>query len=313
MNNLIDMQHVTKLYGNVIGLNDVSIQLPEGVYGLLGPNGSGKTTFINLIMGQLRPSIGRVRIMGSNPSWDGNYLSNIGLCPATDIYLPNMTGLQWVTHQTALYGFPLARAKQLAIAALEKVRMSHAWDRIVSTYSLGMRQRCKLAQAIAHDPQLLILDEPFNGLDPVGRFEMTDFLKSWVSRGKSLIMASHILHEVEAVECQFLLLSGGRLLASGSPREVRSLLPDVLNQVLIQTRNYREIAATLITMPSITSLKLDEAHESILLTTKDVPELASLLSNLVETHGYVISEVRPEDESLQNLFTILMQVHRGER
>lgn len=313
MSALIEMKRVTKLYGNVIGLNDVSISLDEGVYGLLGPNGSGKTTFINLIMGQLRPSIGQMRVFGSNPNWAGGYLGEIGLCPATDIYVPQMTGLQWVTHQVALYGHSLPRAKQLAIKALEQVKMAHAWDRLISTYSLGMRQRCKLAQAIAHDPRLLILDEPFNGLDPVGRFEMTDFLNRWIGKGRSLIMASHILHEVEAVDCQFLLLSGGRLLASGSPREVRSLLPDVLNQVLIQTPHFREIAATLLTSPTISSLRLDEEKQTILVTTSEVTELTELLGGMVKNQGYVVNELRPEDESLQSLFNILMQVHRGER
>lgn len=313
MSALIEMKNVSKLYGNVIGLNDVSITLEPGVYGLLGPNGSGKTTFINLIMGQLRPSIGKVRVFDSNPSWDGAYLSRIGLCPATDIYVPQMTGLQWVTHQVALYGYSLTRARQLAIEALELVKMSHAWDRLIGGYSLGMRQRCKLAQAIAHEPELLILDEPFNGLDPVGRFEMTDFLNRWVEKGRSLIMASHILHEVEAVDCRFLLLSGGRLLASGSPREVRGLLPDVLNQVLIRTPNYREIAATLLTLPSISSLRLDESKQTILVSTSDVPQLAELIDNMVRQQGYSVIELRPEDESLQNLFNILMQVHRGER
>lgn len=313
MSSLIDMHRVSKLYGNVIGLNDVTISLDEGVYGLLGPNGSGKTTFINLIMGQLRPSIGSMRVFGKNPCWSGSYLSQIGLCPATDIYVPSMSGLQWVTNQVALYGYSLQRARQLAVEALTQVRMTHAWDRMIGTYSLGMRQRCKLAQAIAHDPRLLILDEPFNGLDPVGRFEMTDFLNQWIGKGRSLIMASHILHEVEAVECKFLLLSGGRLLASGSPKEVRGLLPDVLNQVVIRSPNYREIGATLLSLPSISSLRLDEKKQEILLSTSAVEELTELLSSLVHNQGYVITEVRPEDESLQNLFNILMQVHRGER
>lgn len=313
MSNLIEMNHVTKLYGSVIGLNDVNLSLPEGVYGLLGPNGSGKTTFINLIMGQLRPSIGRVRIMGSNPSWQGAYLRDIGLCPATDIHIPFISGLDWVTNQVSLYGIPRRRSRQLAIEALKKVRMEHAWDRMISSYSLGMRQRCKLAQAIAHSPKLLILDEPFNGLDPIGRIEMTDFLQKWVASGHSLIMASHILHEVEAVECSFLLLTGGRLLASGTPAEVRSLLENIPNQVQIKSADARAIAPHIMSLTSVSDLKINAASDTLTVATEAPRALAQLLGDLVREHGYSITEVRPEDESLQSLFSILMQIHRGER
>ncbi len=313
MSSLIEMDHVTKLYGSVIGLNDVSLSLPEGVYGLLGPNGSGKTTFINLIMGQLRPSIGQVRIMGSNPSWQGAYLRDIGLCPATDIHIPHLSGLDWVTNQVSLYGIPKRRSRQLAIEALKKVRMEHAWDRLISSYSLGMRQRCKLAQAIAHSPRLLILDEPFNGLDPIGRIEMTDFLQKWIENGHSLIMASHILHEVEAVDCSFLLLTGGRLLASGTPTEVRSLLENIPNQVQIKSADARALAPHVMSLPSVSDVKINSVSDTLTVATEAPRALAELLGNLVSTHGYRITEVRPEDESLQSLFSILMQIHRGER
>lgn len=313
MPNLIEMDHVTKLYGNVIGLNDVTLSLKEGVYGLLGPNGSGKTTFINLIMGQLRPSIGKVRIMGSNPSWDGDYLRHIGLCPATDVHVPHITGLEWVINQVTLYGFPRKRAKQLAIEALEKVKMAHAWDRLISSYSLGMRQRCKLAQAIAHSPTLLILDEPFNGLDPIGRIEMTNFLRTWVQQGHSLIMASHILHEVEAVDCSFLLLTGGRLLASGTPNEVRSLLENVPNQIQIKSPDFRQLATLLAGLETVLDLKIDHQAQTLLVSTESPKQLSIQLNQWVREHRLSILEVRPEDESLQSLFSLLMQIHRGER
>jgi ABC-2 type transport system ATP-binding protein len=313
MDVLLEMDHVTKLYGNVIGLNDVNLQLPAGVYGLLGPIGSGKTTFINLIMGQLRPSLGRVRVMGHNPSWDGAYLRQIGLCPATDIYLPQVTGLEWVVNQICLYGIHRRRAAELALAALQVVKMEHACRNPLTTYSLGMRQRCKLAQAIAHSPDLLILDEPFNGLDPVGRIEMTQFLRQWVKQGRSLIMASHILHEIEAVECSFLLLTGGRLLASGTLGEVRNLLREIPNQIRIRSPHYRQIAAQLVTQEEVLELKVDREHQMIVVSTESPAKLATRLSEVVQQTGFQVSEVRSEDESLQSLFSMLMQLHRGER
>jgi len=313
MSLLIEMQRVTKLYGNVIGLNDVSLGLSPGVYGLLGPIGSGKTTFINLIMGQLRPTIGHVRVMGSNPNWQGDYLRRIGLCPATDIYLPNISGLEWVTNQVCLYGFPRFRAAELARQALEVVKMSHACQNLLTTYSLGMRQRCKLAQAIAHSPDLLILDEPFNGLDPVGRIEMTQFLRKWVKQGRSLIMASHILHEIEAVECSFLLLTGGRLLASGTLGEVRSLLRQIPNQVRIRTPDYRPLAAQLIEFPEVLELKIDAEQQTLTVATESPASFATKLSDCVRSQNLHVTEIRSEDETLQSLFSMLMQLHRGER
>lgn len=313
MSLLIELEHVTKLYGNVIGLNDVSLKLPSGVYGLLGPIGSGKTTLINLIMGQLRPTIGSIRVMGANPSWDGNYLRRIGLCPATDIYLPKITGLEWVVNQVCLYGIHRVQAVKLAKEALEIVKMSHAWNNPLTTYSLGMRQRCKLAQAIAHSPDFLILDEPFNGLDPVGRIEMTQFLRAWVKQGKSLLMASHILHEIEAVECSFLLLTGARLLASGTLAEVRSLLRDIPNQIRIRSPQYRQLAAILSGVDDVSELKVDREQETLTIATDSASNLATALSRCVAEYGFQVTEVRAEDDTLQSLFSMLMQLHRGER
>ncbi len=313
MSMLIDLEHVTKLYGNVIGLNDVSLQLPSGVYGLLGPIGSGKTTLINLIMGQLRPSIGQVRIMGSNPSWSGAYLRRIGLCPATDVYLPNISGLDWVTNQICLYGIHRREAHRLAEQALALVKMETACRNPMGTYSLGMRQRCKLAQAIAHEPDLLILDEPFNGLDPVGRIEMTQFLRGWVKQGRSLIMASHILHEIEAVECSFLLLTGGRLLASGTLSEVRSLLREIPNQVRIRSPQYRLLASRLMGLDEVADLRVERELQQLLVSTDSPAQLARTVARCVATENIQVTEMRSEDDTLQSLFSLLMQLHRGER
>lgn len=313
MSMLIDLEHVTKLYGNVIGLNDVSLQLPSGVYGLLGPIGSGKTTLINLIMGQLRPSIGQVRIMGSNPSWSGAYLRRIGLCPATDVYLPNISGLDWVTNQICLYGIHRREAHRLAEQALALVKMETACRNPMGTYSLGMRQRCKLAQAIAHEPDLLILDEPFNGLDPVGRIEMTQFLRGWVKQGRSLIMASHILHEIEAVECSFLLLTGGRLLASGTLSEVRSLLREIPNQVRIRSPQYRLLASRLMGLDEVADVRVERELQQLLVSTDSPAQLARTVARCVATENIQVTEMRSEDDTLQSLFSLLMQLHRGER
>jgi len=221
---MIELTNTTKLYQTVIGVNDLSLSLGPGTYGLLGPNGSGKTTLINLILGQLRPTIGTVRLFGENPWRRSGLLRRVGLCPAIEMTYPRVSGLEWVTYMVQLHGFGYSESVRRAKLALETVKLTYAMERPMRNYSLGMRQRAKLAQAIAHEPELLILDEPFNGLDPVGRYEMSELLKSWAEKGRSLILASHILHEVEAVNPSFLLISGGRLLASGSPQEVRIVI-----------------------------------------------------------------------------------------
>ena len=232
---MIQLEAVTKLYGTVIGVNEISLTLEPGNYGLLGPNGSGKTTLINLLMGQLRPTIGSVRVFGIDPSRRDRVLRRVGLCPASDLLIPNVSALDWVSYQVEMYGFSRADASQKATEALTVVGMAHAMHRVIGSYSLGMRQRTKLAQAIAHEPDLVILDEPFNGLDPIGRHEMTQLLKEWHGRGRSILLASHVLHEIEAIRPSFLLISGGRLLASGSPGEVRRLLVDLPNDCLLYT------------------------------------------------------------------------------
>ncbi len=258
---MIEIESATKLYKSVIGVNDITLSLPPGTYGLLGPNGSGKTTLINLILGQLKPTLGSVRLFGENPWQRSGLLSRVGLCPAMEVTYPRVTSLEWVTYLVQLHGFSFSESEQRAKEALETVKLTYAMNRPMRDYSLGMRQRAKIAQAIAHNPELLILDEPFNGLDPVGRFEMTEYLRRWAADGKSLILASHILHEVEAVQPSFLLISGGRLLASGSPTEVREILADTPYTLHIQTSNSKRLAGLLIEKCDVESVQFEDDSE----------------------------------------------------
>lgn len=309
---MIRFERVTKLYKTVIGVNDVSLDLAPGAYGLLGPNGSGKTTFINLIIGQLRPTIGSVRIFDQDPWQRSELLRRIGICPAVDILLPNVTALDWVQYLVRLHGFTAAAAGRRAEAALETVGMQHAMRRPIGSYSLGMRQRCKIAQAIAHEPELLILDEPFNGLDPVGRHELTDLFLRWISEGKSFLLASHLLHEVEAVHPSFLLISGGRFLASGSPQEVHSMLADLPNQIRIRVDRPKELASRLFEVESVDSVRIDSRLNEVVVSAGRPLVLSQHLPTIVSEGGFEVLEVRSGEESLQQLFTTLMRMHRGE-
>lgn len=308
---MIEFENVTKLYGTVIGVNDLSFTLERGAYGLLGPNGSGKTTLINLMMGQLRPTMGRVRVRGKNPWRNDSVLGSIGLCPASELLVPNATARQWVTYQTELFGYSRGVAADLAERALAKVGMNGtAVDRAIGTYSLGMRQRTKLAQAIAHEPELLVLDEPFNGLDPVGRHEMNELLRAFVKQGGVLLLASHVLHEVEAVKPNFLLICGGRLLASGSPAEVRKLLTDIPAEVRIETDDPKRMAARLIDDGVAERVSLEE-DLSLVVTTRHAEAFYSRLIEYAK-ESLVVKRMTGQSESLDELFSLLMRRHRGE-
>ena len=313
---MIQLDHVTKLYKTVIGVNEISLDLEPGTYGLLGPNGSGKTTLINLILGQLRPTIGTVRLFGKDP-WARDYLlRRIGLCPSLEVSYPRVSAFQWVTYLVQLHGFSRHEAEQRATKALSQVKLDYAMHRPMRNYSLGMRQRAKLAQAIAHDPDLLILDEPFNGLDPVGRADMKELLQEWQQKGKSLILASHILHEVEAVNPSFLLISGGRLLASGSPQDVRSILSDTPNTLRIRTDKPRELMQAVAQMPIVDSVRFIEAGKNeqghIEIDTRSSSRLLEEFPRVVAENEIKIHEIQSADESLKHLFTTLMKIHRGE-
>ena len=309
---MVELQNVTKLYKTVIGVNDISLTLNEGTYGLLGPNGSGKTTLINLIMGQLRPTIGTVRLFGKNPWTRDGLLRNVGLCPAVDVTYPRATAHEWVTYLCRLHGYSAAKSSEQAGAALEAVKLTEAMHRPMREYSLGMRQRAKLAQAIAHDPDFLILDEPFSGLDPIGRYEMSNYLRKWSQPGKTLVLASHILHEVEAINPSFLLISGGRLLASGSPEEVREILADTPNTITIKCQNAKKLAAKLLEVPAVTKVSFTDDPQFMSLTTRSAKSLYESLPAVTRELDVPIYEMQSADETLKNLFATLLKKHRGE-
>jgi ABC-2 type transport system ATP-binding protein len=193
---IIAAEHLSKWYGHVSALNDVTVSLPEGITGLLGPNGAGKSTFMKIVTGQLRPSAGSVRVFGE-PIWqNAAQYHRVGFCPEQDAFYQHMTGREWVNALARLHGMDSAGAAAAATRALEMVDLLEVGDRKIGAYSKGMRQRVKLAQAIVHDPALLILDEPLSGMDPIMRRRTIRLIKDWGHAGKSVVVSSHILHEI---------------------------------------------------------------------------------------------------------------------
>jgi len=309
---MIQLSHVSKLYDKVIGVNDLTIDFQGGAYGLVGPNGSGKTTLINLITGQLRPTLGSVSVFGSNPWHDRSVLRRIGLCPATDVLYPNVSALEWVTYQVRLHGFARPTSRQYALESLEQVGMTRDMHRPMGEYSLGMRQRTKIAQALAHRPELLILDEPYNGLDPVGRFQMTELLKSLAEQGKSLLFASHVLHEIEAVTSAFLLIYGGRLLASGTTTEIEKILAGTPQEVEIHGADAPKLIHHLADQPWVESLQLLDDRRVLRVALRDATELYRSLAKWISQDGLCIERFESAGSNLTAVFECLLRHHRGE-
>jgi ABC-2 type transport system ATP-binding protein len=305
---LLSLEQVTRLYGIVIGVNDVTLTLPEGAHGILGPNGAGKSTLLNLITGQLRPSKGKLTVLGHSPR-DPALLRRLGYLPGSEGMYADVSAIEWVTYLTQLQGFRASDARQRACRAMERVQLDDVQDRKISTFSRGMRQRTRLAQAIAHEPELLILDEAFSGLDPIARHTMTTLLQQWIAEGRSLLIASHVLHEIESLTRSFLLISGGRLLASGSTEEISRLLTSVPATVELTLNEPRKLAAQLVASGLIDSVRVeaDRLHA----TTGSGRELAQFLAEQSVNGALEIFEVRSSDDSLQDVFHSLMKLHRG--
>ena len=303
---IVAAEHVSKWYGQVIGLNDVSVSVPPGITGLLGPNGAGKSTFMKLMTGQLKPSKGELTVLGA-PIWrNPSLFFRIGFCPEQDAFYDRMTGLDWVTALVRLNGLGEAEAAAAARRALEQVDLLDAAGKKIGAYSKGMRQRVKLAQAIAHDPDLLILDEPLSGMDPLARRKTIRFIRDWARAGKSIIVSSHILHEIESMTSNILLINNGRILAEGNVHQIRELIDEHPHTVHVKSGQPRELARAFLGMPHVINLKLEAGAVEVQTARPD--EFYTALTQMAAS-GEVgqIDEVTSPDDNLQAVFTYLVK------
>ena len=306
MTALLECRALTKLYGVVIGVNDLSFELQPGVHGLLGPNGAGKSTLLKLITGQLRPTEGEVRVLGGDPWNNPGLLHRIGYCPEHDAFWDFLSGLQFVTTLARLSGMDREAAEQAARAALGRVGAAEYMQRPISTYSKGMRQRTKLAQALVHDPDLLVLDEPLSGTDPVGRREIMDLVESLGAEGKSVLVSSHVMHEVQAMTRRFLLIYGGRVLAAGDVQEIRSLLFEIPHRIRIVSDRPRDLAQRLAGELAVDGVEVDGERDELWVTTRQPHDLFVALPDVASKAGIAIREFGSEDESLDAVFEYLV-------
>jgi ABC-2 type transport system ATP-binding protein len=303
---VVSVSRVSKWYGQVIGLNDVTVSVPPGVTGLLGPNGSGKSTFMKLVTGQLRPSQGEVSVLGE-PVWENpGIFARLGFCPDQDAFYERMTGREWVAALAGLHGMDEAAACAAADRALAAVELTEVAGKRIGAYSKGMRQRVKLAQAIAHDPELLILDEPLSGLDPLGRRKTIRLIREWARQGRSILVSSHILHEIEAMTANVVLISQGRLVAEGNVHQIRDLIDTHPHTVFIRAADPRGLAREFLTHPDVISLRFEP--EAVVVETARPDEFYARLTQLVASgrHG-LVEEITSPDDNLQAVFKYLVK------
>jgi len=294
----------SRWYGPVIALNDVTIDIPSGVTGLLGPNGAGKSTFLKLAAGQLRPSQGEVRLLGS-PAWGSPELFHrVGLCPEADAFWERLTGLQFLTTLLRFTGYDEAECRHRAEEALHQVDLLDAKNRKLGGYSKGMRQRVKLAQSIAHDPEVLLLDEPVAGMDPVNRRRVIDLVRRFGREGKTVLVSSHILHEVEAMTRRMLLIHNGRILAEGDVREIRDMLDEHPHTVSLRARDPRKLAEAIVAWPTVLSLSFGPEGEWVTVQTARPDEFYGALPEAALGSG--VTEMYSPDDDLESVFHYLV-------
>jgi ABC-2 type transport system ATP-binding protein len=303
---LIVAQDLARYYGPVVGLNDVTLTVPGGVVGLLGPNGAGKSTMLKLIAGEIRPSRGRIRVMGLDPFGNRDYFSALGFCPQQDALYGEMNGLEFVTFLLRLSGFSAADARDRAEHALERVNLSANMHRRTSEYSKGMRQRVKLAQAIAHSPRFLVVDEPMTGLDPLGRREMIELFRNLAREGVHILISSHVLHEIESLTSDVILLHRGRLLAQGPVPEIRKLLSRHPRKIGLHARDARRLARALIELPEVISVRLSPDGTSLGLETSDIEKLFAALPGIAAEARAGIQSLEATDAGLEAVFDYLV-------
>jgi ABC-2 type transport system ATP-binding protein len=303
---IVEFHEVSKWYGNVIGVNRLSLSLAPGITGLLGPNGAGKSTLLQLATGQLYASQGKVQVLGQR-AWNNPRLNrSIGLCPEQDAFYEWMTGMDFVWTCARLSGMGRSAAREAAARTLEAVGMTRNRDRAIRGYSKGMRQRTKLAQALVHDPEVLFLDEPLTGTDPVARRDIMDIIQRLAGEGKSALVSSHVLYEVESLTQNIVLMNRGRLVAEGHVREIRDLIDKYPHHIVIVCDDYRKLAGRLLAWEDVEGVRVLAKESGVMVETRSPDAFYRRLPELSMEDGTAIREVYSDDDNLEAVFKYLV-------
>ncbi|MFM2124800.1 MAG: hypothetical protein RL328_1251 [Acidobacteriota bacterium] len=301
----IVFDNVSRFYGDVLGVNRVTLSIPPGITSLVGPNGSGKTTLMNLMTGLVHPTRGTIQVLGVSPEDPERLFKLVGYSTQFDSYPRGMTGFEFIQSYLRLFGLPAREAADTAMRVIERVNLAEAAHRKIAGYSKGMRQRIRLAQAIAHDPRVLVLDEPLNGLDPLVRAETIALFRSWAAEGRHVIVSSHVLHEVDTISDQVILLANGYVVAEGQIKGVREEMREHPMQVVIRCSRANEMAARVFGSDHVVEARLHPDGGGLLVKTRDADRFYRML-NHIALDGFVIESVAPADDNVNSLYEYLI-------
>ena len=312
MSSQIIFDNVSRFYGDVLGVNRVNLSIPPGITSLVGPNGSGKSTLMNLMTGLIRPSRGSISILGVTPDQPEHLFRLVGYSSQFDSSPKGLTGYQFIYSYLLLFGYDSNRCETLAWRAIDRVGLRDAANRKVAGYSKGMRQRMRLAQCLAHDPRVLVLDEPLNGLDPLARAETIALFRAFAQDGCHVILSSHVLHEVDVISDQVILLSAGYVVAEGKIQSVRSEIPDHPMQILIRCERAGELASRVFLEDHVVEVRMHNDRRGLLVKTSQ-PDRFYLMMNRVAADGIGIESVAPVDDDVNSVYEYLIGAEEATR
>ncbi|HTA85362.1 MAG TPA: ABC transporter ATP-binding protein [Silvibacterium sp.] len=306
MNDRIIFDDVSKFYGEVLGVNRITLSLPPGVTTLVGPNGSGKTTLMNLMTGLVQPSSGHISVLGVAPDNATEFFRTVGYCTQFDTFPRGLTGFQFVMDSLMLHGISAAQATKLAAQSLGRVNLGDAAGRRIAGYSKGMRQKIRLAQAIAHHPKVLILDEPLNGLDPMARAELLELFQELGRQGMHLLISSHILEEVDRISDRVVLITGGYLIAEGNIHQVRQEVREKPMQVIVRCQHPELLASKMFAIHHCVEARIHPDGKGVFLRTGDVDQFYSMLNDIAAEGAIKIDTVAPADDDANAIYQYLI-------
>jgi ABC-2 type transport system ATP-binding protein len=305
MSAVVDARELGRWYGDVVGVSDVSVTIDGGIVGLLGANGAGKSTFLKLLVGELKPSRGSIRVLSQTPFANPRLYRRLGFSPQQDALWADLTARETLEFLLRVGGFARGESRERADRALRRVKLESAADRRVGGFSKGMRQRVRIAQAIAHDPEFVVLDEPLNGLDPLARRDALDLFRDLAAGGAHVLVSSHVLHEVEELTRTVLLLHKGRVLAQGPASEIRALLDRRPRRVAIRAREPKRLARALLALDGVTSVRVG-AEGALDVETRDLAELETCFAAIAAETKAGVQRMAVADASLDALFDELV-------
>jgi ABC-2 type transport system ATP-binding protein len=305
-NIVLKAESLSKWYGNILGISEISLEIAPGVQGLLGPNGAGKSTFLKIATGQLKQNLGQMSVFGEPVYNNHRLFSRVGFCPEYDCYYKDVTGWEFILFLAKLHDYKEKEAADMAASALERVGMRENENKLISAYSLGMRQRLKVAASIVHNPDLLVLDEPLRAVDPLWRVKIIKLIKQFEKEGKTVIVSSHILPEIEAMTNNITLIHQGKIFAHGDIQEVRSLIDTHPHQVSIVCDNPRLLAEKLVRSDYVLNVHFNNNVNNVVIETNNRDSFFDSLLKIILETGLEIEEMTSPDDNLQAVFDYLI-------